>query len=483
MVEENTNPKTFISYSWSSPAHQKFVIDLAEKLTTDGVAVIIDKWDLKEGQDKYAFMEKMVTDPTMNKVLIISDKKYAEKSDNKFGGVGTESQIISAEIYDKVEQTKFIPIVTEFDNNGNPYLPVFLKNRIYINFGEDSVFYDEYDKLLRNIYDKPIFKKPALGSIPSYILQEKQQTLITQHKYGSLRDAISKEKTISKMLCSEYLDEFISALQTFRLPEKDSEKQLDDQVIDAIRSIKVYRDQLVEFYKLLITGTNDFSYYEIIFEFLEKVMRLNYSPEGIGSFSEWWFEQYRFFNMENFLYLTALLIKYKKIDEVKFFTEEKYYVYSGYERGAYEFSLFNSYIKSIEQHRKSRLKSNRISITADLLKERCDITFLSFEEIMQADFILSLKSTFDKDNKYSYWFPRTLVYKGWHSQLPFPIFIKAESERYFNTIGKLFNVRNREELMQKFNKASEVFEFSNWRFDYQSIPFTAFLNLDKLYKS
>src|SRR3972149_4314240 len=130
MVEENKNPKAFISYSWSSPAHQKFVIDMAEKLTTDGVVVVMNKWDLKEGQDKYAFMEKMVTDPTMSKVLIISDKKYAEKSNNKSGGVGTESQIISAEIYDKVEQTKFIPIVTEFDEDGKPYLPIFLKNRI-----------------------------------------------------------------------------------------------------------------------------------------------------------------------------------------------------------------------------------------------------------------------------------------------------------------------------------------------------------------
>lgn len=483
MVEENKNPKIFISYSWSSPAHQKFVIDIAEKLTTDGIVVIIDKWDLKEGQDKYVFMEKMVTDPTMNKVLIFSDKKYTEKSDKKTGGVGTESQIISSEIYNKVEQTKFIPIVTEFDERGNPYLPVFLKNRIYINFGDDSVFYDEYDKLLRNIYDKPVFKKPALNNIPSYILDEEQPSLLTQHKYSSLKDAISKEKTISKMLCSEYFDEFVNSLQSFCLPEKDSEKPLDDQVIDLIRSMKVYRDQLIEIYKIIVTGTNDFSYYEMIFEFLEKTMRLNYPPDGIGSFTEWWFEQYRFFNMENFLYLIALLLKYKRIDEVKFFTEEKYYVYTGYERGAYDFPIFNSYINSIEQYRKQRLKLNRISITADLLKERSDLKLLSFDDIMQADFILALKSTFDKDGKYNYWFPRTLVYKGWHSQQPFPIFLKAESKRYFDIVCKLFMVNNKDELIQKYEKASEVFEFSNWRFDYSSIPFKAYLNLDKLYKA
>lgn len=483
MSDEIKNPKVFISYSWSSASHQKFVIELAEKLTTDGIIIVIDKWDLKEGQDKYAFMEQMVTDPTVNKVLIISDKKYAEKADKKSGGVGTESQIISSEIYNKIEQIKFIPIVTEFDENGNAYLPIFLKNRIYINFSDDSIFYDEYDKLLRNIYDKPIYKKPALGTPPSHIFQENQTILITQHKYALLKDAINKEKTISKLLCSEYFDEFINGLENFRLPESDSEKALDDQVMDSLRSIKFYRDQLIEVYKLLITGTNDFSYYEMIFEFLEKLLRLNYPTEGVGSYSEWWFENYRFFSMENFLYLVALLIKYKKIDEVNYFTEEKYYIRTGYEKGTYDFIAFNTYVKSLEEFRKSRLKLNRISLIADLLKERCDLSLLSFDEIMQADFILSLKSTFDKDNDYYYWFPRTLVYKGWHSRESFPIFLKAESKRYFEIVSKLFNVNNKEELLEKFNKASAVFGLQNWRFDYQSIPFATFLNLDKLYKA
>ena len=483
MSAKNKNPKVFISYSWSSPAHQKFVIDIAEKLTTDGVIVVIDKWDLKEGQDKYVFMEKMVTDPTMNKVLIFSDKRYAEKANEKAGGVGTESQIISTEIYNKVEQTKFIPIATEFDDDGEPFFPIFLKNRIYINLGNDSVFYDEYEKLLRNIYDKPIFKKPALGSIPSFILKEDQQKLITQHKYGSLKDAISKEKTISKMLCSEYFDDFYIALNNFSLPDKETDKELDDQVIDAIHSMKIYRDQLVDIYRTLVTGTNDFSYYEMIFDFLEKILRLEYPRDGTGSYSEWWFEQYCFFNMETFLYLMALLLKYKKIEEFKFFTEEKYLIYTGSQRGTYEFPIFNRYIKSIEQYRKQRLKLNRISITADLIKERSDVPSISFDEIMQADFILSLKSTLDKDSRYNYWFPRTLVYKGWHSEQPFPIFLKAESERYFEVVAQLFNVNNKDELTRKFNKASEIFEFQNWRFDYSSIPFQAYLNVEKLYKA
>lgn len=65
------NPKLFISYSWSSPDHEQWVLDLATELREDGVDVILDKWDLKEGHDAHAFMEKMVTDPGIKKVALV----------------------------------------------------------------------------------------------------------------------------------------------------------------------------------------------------------------------------------------------------------------------------------------------------------------------------------------------------------------------------------------------------------------------------
>jgi len=57
------NPKVFISYSWSSPQHEQWIIHLAIELRQAGVDVILDKWDLKEGHDAIAFMEKMATNP------------------------------------------------------------------------------------------------------------------------------------------------------------------------------------------------------------------------------------------------------------------------------------------------------------------------------------------------------------------------------------------------------------------------------------
>ncbi len=95
----------------------------------------MDIYELKEGHDKYAFMEKMVTDPTVTHVLVMCDKVYAQKADARKAGVGTETQIISKEVYDKVIQSKFIPIACELDENGEWYLPTFLGARIGIDFG------------------------------------------------------------------------------------------------------------------------------------------------------------------------------------------------------------------------------------------------------------------------------------------------------------------------------------------------------------
>ena len=58
-----STPKLFVSYSWSSPDHESWVVSLAEDLFSQGIEVILDKWDLKPGHDANAFMESMVGPP------------------------------------------------------------------------------------------------------------------------------------------------------------------------------------------------------------------------------------------------------------------------------------------------------------------------------------------------------------------------------------------------------------------------------------
>ena len=135
----------------------------------DGIDVLLDIYDLKEGHDKYLYMERMVTDPNVTHVLVVCDKAYSEKADARKAGVGTESQIISREVYEKVEQSKFIPVVCEFSDDHEPFLPTFFKSRIWIDFSSSEAVNENWEKLVRVLYGKPAHQKPSLGNPPAYI--------------------------------------------------------------------------------------------------------------------------------------------------------------------------------------------------------------------------------------------------------------------------------------------------------------------------
>ena len=120
-------PQVFISYSWTSKEYQQSIIDLASRMRHDGVDVKLDVWDLKEGQDKYVYMEQCVTNPDIDKVLILSDRVYAEKADKRKGGVGDETTIISAEVYGNAEQQKFIPVVMAIQGS-DPFAEMLIIN-------------------------------------------------------------------------------------------------------------------------------------------------------------------------------------------------------------------------------------------------------------------------------------------------------------------------------------------------------------------
>lgn len=72
-------PQVFLSYSWTSKAYQQNIIELATRMRHDGVDVKLDVWDLKEGQDKYAYMEQCVTNPEIDKVLIFQIDSMQKK--------------------------------------------------------------------------------------------------------------------------------------------------------------------------------------------------------------------------------------------------------------------------------------------------------------------------------------------------------------------------------------------------------------------
>ena len=116
-MQENAQvPRVFISYSQSD--HKEMVLDIVDRLRSDGVDAIIDEYDLELGHDVNLFMERTVNDPEMAKVLIMCDKSYTEKANARKGGAGKEAIIISEEVYSRTAPGKFIPVILEKDEQG-----------------------------------------------------------------------------------------------------------------------------------------------------------------------------------------------------------------------------------------------------------------------------------------------------------------------------------------------------------------------------
>lgn len=299
-------PRVFISYSWTSPGHQARIRQWAEQMVDDGVDVVLDVWDLKEGDDKYAFMEKMVTDESVTHVLVFSDSEYADKADARRAGVGTESQIISREVYSKVKQSKFIPIVCEFDDSGEPLLPTFFKSRIWIDFSSPEAAIDNWEQLVRVIYGKPAHNKPTMGKAPTYITTDATVPASpATTKFSALKQALIQDKRGLKLYRQDFLDACFVYADALRIRERPDVTNMGERVLEDCGKLKRVREHIVDWVLLESEINPSVEFGEAMIAMLERLLELKSRPTGVNSWNEVWFEAHRVFAYETFLYIVV----------------------------------------------------------------------------------------------------------------------------------------------------------------------------------
>lgn len=481
---EEIGPKLFISYSWTSPSHEEWVLSLATELREYNVDVILDKWDLKEGQDAHVFMEKMVSDPQIQKVIIICDRLYAEKANGRSGGVGTETQIISPEIYAKQDQTKFVAVLPERDEKGNPFLPTFYKTRVYIDLSNPDQYARNFEQLLRWIYNKPQYKKPELGKKPAFLDDDSGISLQTTTKFRRAIEAIRENRPYCQGALQEYFETFAENLEKFRITEeKKKEDEFDELVIKNIEEFIPYRNEAMEIFIALARYRATQESWEVLHRFFEKLIPYIYH-QGNGSYRESDFDNFKFILYELFLYAIAALIKSEKYEGVAHLLRYHYYIEQNLQFGNNPMTSFfehRLYLKSLD-YRKDRLKLNRVSLHADLLKSRSETTGFTFQQIMQADFILYIRWCLDylkgSTDRYDYWWPETLLYAS-RQYGAFEVFARSQSKQYFEKLKKAFDIEGKDELLsiaQAINEKKLIVP----NFNYHRINPSALMGLEKI---
>ena len=420
----------------------------------------MDVFDLKEGQDKYAYMERMVTDQTVTHVLAFCDKAYAEKADARRAGVGTESQILSKEIYDKVEQSKVIPIVCEFADDETPTLPVFFKARKWIDFSSDEAINRNWEQLIRLLFGKPLYQKAALGRPPAFITEDSSlPPNPIAATFSSLKQAVFRGKPILAAYRRDFLDaciDYADRLRTRNPADVNQLHQLLAKTFNDCKQLTVARDFITDWVLLESETTSPENLTEILLEFLERLCQLRYRPAELTTWNDAWFEGHVVFVYETFLYVVAALLKtnshallhsvfFNRHMDSRYGTPQldNFGVFSG------SAPSLNALIAPAGQQYKSP--------AAEIITRQAQRGDLPFTSLMQAELLATLVAFASKD---VLWFPQTLFYMGHGTTFPF--FVRAAQHGNFTKLATIIGIQSADELRTPVKEGQSRLGVQQW---------------------
>ena len=155
-------PKAFVSYAWDSESHQQWVVQLATRLRSNGVDVVLDVWDTRLGTDLGHFMESGIT--SADRVLVVCSDQYIAKCHEPRGGVGYEKKMLTSRLYADLQSTLVVPVI--HNRTAEPLTPDFLGLTKYVDFRDSARYEASYQELLHDIHGKQMVAVPSLGPNP-----------------------------------------------------------------------------------------------------------------------------------------------------------------------------------------------------------------------------------------------------------------------------------------------------------------------------
>lgn len=159
----------FISYSWDNDAHKEWVRKLSDALMQHGVFTLFDRY-IPKGYPLTRFMDRGID--IADRVIVVGSPEYLRKCNNlASGGAPYENCIISSELMTDIATTKYLPVI--HGGSFDECLPAKLSKRLGIDFGDDSLFDEKIDELVRTIYGISECPRPALGPVPDFKSQPK----------------------------------------------------------------------------------------------------------------------------------------------------------------------------------------------------------------------------------------------------------------------------------------------------------------------
>ena len=446
-------PKVFISYSHD---FQDKVKEYADRLISEGgIDAKIDIYDLEKGHDLNKYMEEMVNNPEIQFVLMFCTKAYTKKANARKGGVGTESAIISQEVYGNAQQKKFIPIACEVDEEGNFTLPTFVKSRNSFDFTTPEKTYEEWENLIRFLHNKPRYQKPKIGTPPSYILHDDAKEYPgIRHQFETYKHAVHQGKVDTNVLRNQFFTACEEEIDELRVREEPNTLTLAYEIVEKYTNLKKLRNIIIE-WLMFESNLIESDFTECFIDFLEHILIFKIKPTEMRMWNDSWFDSHRLFLHDLFVYSIAALVKNKRYDELKKLTEHKFLFPEGY--GRYDlyfgdFVVFYGTSGVIKKEIKISEERHYISPTAELFKRNADIKTLPFSpNFMETELLLFIISVLKTQ---STWFPWSLLYAGYGCH-PFPLFLRATKREGFDILWKILGIDSANSLREAYKEKIE----------------------------
>ena len=275
---------------------------------------------------------------------------------------------------------------------------------------------------------------PAIGSGPT----------ISDLKY-----AFSSSKEPVAPLYSEYIKNILDDLER-TMPDFSKFEEYDEAIVAQIKDGISISYRFIEA-ALLTSKYRSVEAIEVMYNFFGSVFKLYDVPEGFSeSFHREDFDGFKFLGFEMFVSLIAALIKYDRWEIIKDILGNDLFIEKKYEGGYIPFTRVSKKVSSLDEIRNKRLHLNRVSVMADMLRERFIQGELSqlvtHKEFLEADYFLFMRTVCHAEVLRDVWAPRSCV---WLDRPPNYIG-KIESKRFLERIVGAAGFEISVEFIEKF---------------------------------
>lgn len=456
-----TDSKVFISYAWGTEEYQQKVLDFCTRLYSEcGIEVLIDKWSIEAGNDTYDFMERCVKDPSVNYVIMLLDKNYAERADIRQGGVGTETQIISQEVYSNTAQSKFIPVIYERGFDDRIYKPVYLKSRLHFDLTKDNAN-AEFIRLVRHLYGEKTYPMPQIkGKKPDWVSQPEIVPAVISGSLFTIQntsDDVLLKSEIKKAL--NLIKE--SVFTTEPSSDEEGKFQTEPQTyLDFLDSLRPYRDAFI---KGLENITHKDYYTDVVADFFEEYKQAQDDCRGSDEYSS---QARRALLHEMFIYNISLLWSVEEYSKIRDLIIRTYFLGGKYRENRTvklkDVVYAGGYTNLIENAKKKTDNKNYYSGLAQHWSEHV-MDGYSLDQVTFADLLIYNLNVLEESEDIRYWFPMLYVYG-----LENPVFsrfaIRLKSLHQLKRLVGLFNDVSPASINERIQKMVKHSNNDNYRY-------------------